>query len=125
MSFLDTRDKICEALEAAGVERANISFHKDDVPKAFPSAIVVLQGETGLNKTSRQFTEIEHDIGVFLIADVNNLDDPDTAILALAQDFRKNYKDKLGKDIPQIEYYSARADAGRRVRIAKVHTLVS
>ena len=125
MSFLETRQKICEALEAAGIERANISFHKDDIPKAFPAAIVVLQCETGVRGTAKQYTSIEHDIGVFLIADVNGLDDPDAAILALAQDFRKHYKTIFGKDIRQIEYYSARADAGRRVRIARIHTVAS
>ena len=124
MIFIDIRVQIVEALEASEVSRTNITFHRDNVPKAFPAAMVVLQGETGTNGTSRRFTKIEYDIAVFLIVDVNNSKDPDADILAITQTFRENYKTLLGKDIPQIEYYSARADSGRKVRIAKL-SLVS
>ncbi len=85
--------------------------------------MVVLQGEKGVNGTSKRFTSIEHDIGVFLIVDVNDTDDPDAAVLALSERFREQYKKHLGRDIPQVEYYAARADSGRRVRIAKVFTV--
>ena len=124
MIFVDIRVRIVEALVASKIAPSNITFHKDNVPKAFPAAMIVLQGETGANGTSRRFTKIEYDIAVFLIVDVNNSKDPDADILNKSQTFRENYKTILGKDIPQIEYYSARADSGRKVRIAKL-SLVS
>ncbi len=123
MSYAETRELICKALEACGIEAENIRFHKDDVPSAFPAAMVVLQGEKGVNGTAKQFTSIKHDIGVFLIVDVNDTDDPDSAVLALSERFREQYRKHLGRDIPQVEYYAARADSGRRVRIAKVSTV--
>jgi len=123
MSYAETRELICKALDACGIDAENIRFHKDDVPSAFPAAMVVLQGEKGVNGTSKRFTSIEHDIGVFLIVDVNDTDDPDAAVLALSERFREQYKKHLGRDIPQVEYYAARADSGRRVRIAKVFTV--
>jgi len=123
MSYAETRELICKALDACGIDAENIRFHKDDVPSAFPAAMVVLQGEKGVNGTSKRVTSIEHDIGVFLIVDVNDTDDPDAAVLALSERFREQYKKHLGRDIPQVEYYAARADSGRRVRIAKVFTV--
>ena len=124
MIFVDIRVQIVEALEASEINRSNITFHKDNVPRAFPAAMVILQGETGANGTSRRFTKIEYDIVVFLIVDVNNSKDPDADILSITKTFKENYKTLLGKDIPQIEYYSARADSSRKVRIAKL-SLVS
>ncbi len=123
MSYAQTRELICKALDACGIEAKNIRFHKDDVPSAFPAAMVVLQGEKGVNGTSKQYMSIEHDIGVFLIVDVNDSNDPDSAVLALSERFREQYRKHLGRDIPQVEYYAARADSGRRVRIAKVYTV--
>ena len=123
MNYAETRELICKALDACGIEAANIRFHKDDIPSAFPAAMVVLQGEKGVNGTAKQYTSIEHDIGVFFIVDVNNSDDPDNVVLALSERFREQYRKHLGRDIPQIEYYAARADSGRRVRIAKIYTV--
>jgi len=123
MSYAETRELICQALDACGIDSENIRFHKDDVPSAFPAAMGVLQGEKGVNGTSKRYTSIEHDIGVFLIADVNDSDDPDSAVLALSERFREQYRKHVGRDIPQIEYYAARADSGRRVRIAKIFTV--
>ena len=123
MSYAETRELICKALDACGIDAENIRFHKDDIPSAFPAAMVVLQGEKGVNGTSKRYTSIEHDIGVFLIVDVNDSDDPDSAVLALSERFREEYRKHLGRDIPQIEYYAARADSGRRVRIAKAFTV--
>jgi len=123
MSYAETRELICQALDACGIVAENIRFHKDDVPSAFPAAMVVLQGEKGVNGTSKRYMSIEHDIGVFLIVDVNDSNDPDSAVLALSERFREQYRKHLGRDIPQVEYYAARADSGRRVRIAKVYTV--
>ncbi len=123
MSYAQTRELICQALNACGIVSDNIRFHKDDVPSAFPAAMVVLQGEKGVNGTAKQYTSIEHDVGVFLIVDVNETDDSDSAVLALSERFREQYRKHVGRDIPQIEYYAARADSGRRVRIAKVYTV--
>ncbi len=123
MSYTETRELICKALEDSGIEVENIRFHKDDIPSAFPAAMVVLQGEKGVNGTSKRYTSIEHDIGVFLIVDVNDSDDPDSTVLALSERFREQYRKHIGRDIPQVEYYAARADSGRRVRIAKVLTV--
>ncbi len=124
MTFQDKRIAIVQALLDTGISSKNIAFSKDTIPCSFPSAIVVLEGEKGVNKSSKKYLSFEHDIQVFLIADVNNSDDPDTDILKLSDNFKAKYRDYIGRDIPKIEFYPARADAGRKVRIAKVYTVL-
>jgi len=124
MTFQDKRIAIVQALLDTGISSKNIAFSKDNIPSSFPSAIVVLEGEKGVNKSSKRFLSSEYDIQVFLIADVNNSDDPDTDILKLSDKFKAKYRTYIGDDIPKIEFYPARADAGRKVRIAKVYTVV-
>lgn len=124
MTFQDKRIGIVQALLDTGISSKNIAFSKDTIPSSYPSAIIVLEGEKGTNKSSKRYMGFEYDIQVFLIADVNNSDDPDTDILKLSDRFKANYSAYVGDDIPKIEFYPARADAGRKVRIAKVYTVV-
>jgi hypothetical protein len=124
MTFQDKRIAIVRALVDTGISIKHIAFSKDDIPNSFPSAIVILDGEKGRNKSSKRFLSFEHDIQVFLIADVNNSDDPDSVILELSDRFKANYLRNVGDDIPKIEFYPARADAGRKVRITKVYTVI-
>jgi len=123
MTFQDKRIAIVKALIDTGISSKNIAFSKDTIPNSFPSAIVVLEGEKGFNKSSKRYLAFEYDIQVFLIADVNNSDDPDIDILKLSDRFKANYRLAVGEDIPKIEFYPARADAGRKVRIANVYTV--
>jgi len=53
-----------------------------------------------------------------------NPNDPDTDSLKLSNRFKANYRAYIGDDIPKIEFYPARANAGRKVRIAKVYTVI-
>ncbi len=124
MTFQDKRLAIVKALVDTGISTKHIAFSKDTIPNSFPSAIVVLEGEKGTNKSSKRFLSFEYDIQVFLIADVNNSNDPDSVILDLSDRFKENYLRSVGDDIPKIEFYPARADAGRKVRIAKVYTVI-
>ena len=124
MTFQDKRLAIVKALVNTGISISDIAFSKETIPTSFPSAIIVLEGEKGNNKSSKRYMGIEHDIQVFLIADVNNSEDPDTDILTLSDIFKANYRASVGDDIPKIEFYPARADAGRKVRIAKVYTVI-
>ncbi len=124
MTFQDKRLAIVKALVDTGISTKHIAFSKDTIPSSFPSAIVILEGEKGTNKSSKRFLSFEYDIQVFLIADVNNSDDPDSVILDLSDRFKANYLSSVGDDIPKIEFYPARADAGRKVRIAKVYTVI-
>jgi len=124
MTFQDKRIAIVQALLDTGISSKNIAFSKDTIPNTFPSAILVLEGEKGTNKSSKRYLSYEYDIQVFLIADVNNSDDPDTKVLKLSDRFKANYRTYVGDDIPKIEFYPARADAGRKVRIAKVYTVI-
>ncbi len=123
MTFSEKRQKIIAALENSGILNDNISFKKDEIPREFPAAIVTLDGEKGIKPTAKRYCEFEYDIAVFLIADVNKSDDPDADILTLANTFKEQYQDALCSDIPKIDYYPARADSGRKVRIAKVYTV--
>ncbi|KQC09678.1 MAG: hypothetical protein APR54_12545 [Candidatus Cloacimonas sp. SDB] len=123
MTFSEKRQKIITALESSGIITENISFKKDEIPREFPSAIVTLNGEKGIKPTSKRFVQFDYDIVVFLIVDVNNSSDPDSDILDLANTFKSHHRAILGSDIPKIDYYPARADSGRKVRIAKVYTV--
>ena len=123
MTFTEKRQKIITALKNSGIQTDNISFKKDEIPREFPAAIVTLNGEKGINPTSKRFCEFEYDIAVFLITDVNKSSDPDADILDLSNTFKDQYRTILGSDISQIDYYPARADSGRKVRIAKVYTV--
>ncbi len=123
MTFSEKRQKIITALEGSGILTKNISFKKDEIPREFPAAIVTLQGEKGIKPTAKRYCEFEYDIAVFLIVDVNNSTNPDSDILDLAITFKEHYRIIIGSDIPKIDYYPARADSGRKVRIAKVYTV--
>jgi len=123
MTFAKKRQNLLTVLEQTGIDAKNIAFSKDTIPREFPAAIVVLQSEKGKKATSRRFCEFDYDIAVFLIADVNNSVDPDIEILNLASTFKTHYQPVFGIDIPKIDYYPARADSGRKVRIAKVYTV--
>ncbi|KQC02908.1 MAG: hypothetical protein APR54_09905 [Candidatus Cloacimonas sp. SDB] len=123
MTFSDKRQKIIATLEASGILAKNISFKKDEIPRDFPAAIITLQGEKGIKPTAKRFCEFEYDIAVFLIVDVNKSSDPDADILALANTFKEQYRAAFGNDIPRIDYYPARADSGRKVRIANIYTV--
>ncbi len=123
MTFSEKRQKIISALESSGIQIDNISFKKDEIPREFPAAIVTLQGEKGIKSTSKRFCEFDYDIAVFLIVDVNNSTDPDADILNLISIFKEQYRAAIGSDIPKVDYYPARADSGRKVRIAKVYTV--
>jgi hypothetical protein len=124
MTFSEKRQKINTAIENSGILTDNISFKKDEIPRGFPAAIVTLNGEKGIKPTAKRYCEFDYDIAVFLIVDVNKSDDPDADILSLANTFKEQYRAILGSDIAKIDYYPARADSGRKVRIAKFYTVV-
>ncbi|MCF7883341.1 MAG: hypothetical protein K9M95_04355 [Candidatus Cloacimonetes bacterium] len=123
MTFTEKRQKIMSAMENSGILTKNISYKKDDIPREFPAAIVTLNGEKGIKPTSKRFVEFDYDIAIFLIIDVNKSSDPDADILDLTNTFKEQYRAAIGNDIPKIDYYPARADSGRKVRIAKVYTV--
>jgi len=119
--FQFMRDGIVTALEAADIDRANIFFDRNTVPRIFPAAFVVLQTETGTHATARQYRDVEIGFTIYLIANAAGVADPDTAIHDLKEAFRSEYIDRLNRDLPTVEYYPAKAD-GREVRIAKIST---
>ncbi|MCD4818658.1 MAG: hypothetical protein K8S23_08190 [Candidatus Cloacimonetes bacterium] len=121
MTFEQKRQNIIKALNMTGITSPNIALDKDTIPRKFPAAIVVLQGEKGKNVTSHRYCEFEYYLAIFLIADVNNSKDPDQDIIKLASAFKETYRKIIGNDISKIDYYPVRADSGRKVRIAKVY----
>ncbi len=118
--FLYEREAIRQALESANC--AVVQFNKDDVPKELPAAIVVLDGETGKNGTSRRYVDTDISWTVYLVVNAHNVSDPDSALYALKESFRAAYQAFMGRDIPRCEYYSGRVEA-RPVRIAKLDLL--
>ena len=121
MTFTDKRELIVKALKNSGIKK--IVFNKDDIPNTFPAAVVILEEEKGIAPTSHRFCEFDYNIAIYLIEDVNNTKDPDIKISKLAGVFKAHYREIFGKDVSQIEYYSARADASRKVKIAKINTV--
>jgi len=119
-AFLADRQRIVDALRRARV--AEIRYHKDDLPKAFPSAVVVLETEDGLLPTGRQYLESRLGWTIYLIVDAYQKDDPDSELYALKEAFRGSYLKLSGRDFAHIDYYSARVDGTRTVRIAKLTT---
>jgi hypothetical protein len=118
-AFLADRQRIVDALNRAGI--AEVRFHKDDLPKTFPCAVVVLDTEDGLLPTGRQYLESRLGWTIYLVVDAFQKADPDADLYQLKEDFRSKYIGLLGRDFAHIDYYSARADA-RPVRIAKLTT---
>ncbi len=64
MTFQDKRIAIVRALVDTGISIKHIAFSKDTIPNSFPSAIVVLEGEKGKNKSSKRYLAFEHDIQI-------------------------------------------------------------
>lgn len=121
--FQITRTHIVKALKNAGIQENNISFDKESIPTAFPSAMVILEGESGILKTNKCFLEEVYNISIFLIINAEKVTDPDVEIMILKEAFRVQYQLLLKKDFPKVEYYNARADSGRKVKIAKIYTV--
>jgi hypothetical protein len=121
--FQITRTHIVKALKNAGIEEKNISFDKESIPTAFPSTMVILEGESGILKTNKHFLEEVYNISIFLIINAEKVTDPDVEIMILKEAFRVQYQLLLKKDFPKVEYYNARADSGRKVKIAKIYTV--
>lgn len=121
--FLYEREAIASALRAAPIP--SILFNKDSIPKELPCAILVLSSESGRLGTGRRFTDSDLLWTVFLIVNAQNVTDPDTELYTLKETFRAAYLNALGRDLPQIEYYTSRLDGARLVRIAKIDLLRS
>jgi len=121
--FQITRAHIVKALKNAGIVENNISFDRESIPTAFPSAMVILEGESGILKTNKRFLEEIYNISIFLIINAEKISDPDVEIMILKEAFRVQYQLLLKKDFPKVEYYNARADSGRKVKIAKIYTV--
>jgi hypothetical protein len=100
-----------------------IQFNKDAIPKQLPCAIVILDSETGKNGTSRQFVSTDIAWTVFLIVNAHNVDDPDSDLYQLKEEFRTFYLKLMNRDLPSVEYYTSRVDGSRLVRIAKIDLL--
>lgn len=115
------RTKIVDALEAAKISL--VMYNKDEIPKSLPAAIVTLESETGKNGTSRQYVSTDLAWTVYLIVNAQNVADPDAALYTLKESFRKYYITGVGRDFSQIEYYTARIDGARLVRIARIDLL--
>jgi len=119
--MLILRAKIVNALTTAGV--SSILYSQFEVPKSYPAAVVVLESETGIRPTARSFTATDIAFTVYLVVNAVGVADPDYALYTLKELFRTAYKAQLGRDIPSVEYYPARADGARDVRIAKITLL--
>jgi len=116
-----------EAIKAAlnSAEISTVLFNKDEIPKSLPAAIVTLEAETGKNGTSRQYVNTYLAWSVYLIVNAQGVADPDGYLYTLKEGFRKYYIAGMGRDFPQIEYYTGRIDGARLVRIAKISLLRS
>jgi len=119
--FIADRNRIVDALKFS--EIPTIQFNKDNIPKQLPCAIVILDSETGKNGTSRQFVNTDIAWTVFLIVNAHNVDDPDSDLYQLKEEFRTFYLKLMNRDIPSMEYYTSRVDGSRLVRIAKIDLL--
>jgi len=119
--FIADRNRIVDALKFSDIH--TILFNKDSIPKQLPCAIVILDSETGKNGTSRQFVNTDIAWTVFLIVNAHNVDDPDSDLYQLKEEFRTFYLKLMNRDLPSVEYYTSRVDGSRLVRIAKIDLL--
>ncbi|MCB5253716.1 MAG: hypothetical protein LHW51_12160 [Candidatus Cloacimonetes bacterium] len=119
--FIADRNRIVDALKFCDIP--TIQFNKDSIPKQLPCAIVILDSETGKNGTSRQFVNTDIAWTVFLIVNAHNVDDPDSDLYQLKEEFRTFYLKLMNRDLPSVEYYTSRVDGSRLVRIAKIDLL--
>lgn len=121
--FLSERGNITAALSSANIK--TIQYSKDEIPKSLPCAIVILDSETGIKGTSRQYTSTDIAWTVFLIINAQNISDPDDVLYKLKEQFRGFYLTQMNRDLPSVEYYTSRIDGARLVRIAKIDLLKS
>lgn len=117
--FKAERAAITKALEDMRTV-GTIQYNKDDVPKSLPAAIIILESEQGKNATAKRFCDTDIAWTVYLIVNAHNVADPDTALYTLKESFRDKYLAALGRDFPNVEYYSTRSDDARPVRVAKI-----
>lgn len=112
------RDAIKSALTQAGI--TTVLYSNGDIPKSLPAAIITLESETGKNGTSRRYVDTDLAFDVYLIVNASNAPDPDADLYALKETFRSKYIADMNRDFPLVEYYTARVDGARLVRIAKI-----
>ncbi len=120
MNFKLKREKLVLACESIGINEKDIYFDKDIVPRRFPASIITLGEAEGNLKTASRYADYESLIDVYLIVDINDAIDPDLEIHDFSMKFREKCIAYVQKDIDKIKYYPAKADSGRKVKIAKV-----
>lgn len=120
MSFATERDKLVNALQQAGL--ADIRFNRDDLPKTLPAALVTLESEDSRLATGKRYLETTPVWAIHLIVNAHQAVDPDADLHALKEAFRAAYIALNGKDFAHIDYYSARLDGARSVRVARLST---
>lgn len=120
-TFLYERQAIVAALEKAGIH--SILLNKDSVPTDLPAAIVALNTETGKLGTSRRFASSDLDFSVYIVVNAHEVRDPDADLYHYKEAFREAYRAAMSRDLPKVEFYTARFDGARLVRVAKIDIL--
>ncbi len=118
MDFRKLREDVVVTLNAIGISLADIHLDKDANPRNFPCAIVSLANSKGDLMTSFRYVKHKAVVRVFLVIDAKS-EDPDADIYKLSMLFREAYLSKFRRDVDEFEYYPSRADASRKVMIAK------
>lgn len=119
--MMKQRELIEQALKHTSV--AEIRFNKNDIPKELPAAIICMEAEDGKLGTSRRYTSTDISWVVFLIVNAQKVEDPDQDLWNLKEELRAQLIERMGRDIPKIEYYDGRMGGARLVRVARLELL--
>ncbi len=120
--YIQFRSQIIAALNAIGIASSRIYFRKDTVPGSddYPAAMIILESDLSSNTSKHVCNSLDVQVSVCLIVDTQNDADPDITIITLREALRAQLENEVGNVITTTEYYDARADRSRKVRIAKI-----
>ncbi len=118
--YTELRNQIVAILAKVEIPEARVYFRKDKVPFDFPAAMVILEGDEGVNPSLRTYNSLKLQIAIYLLIKIDGVEDPDIAIMTMKETFRTNLIKAIDRDIVGCEYCDATADS-RRVRVAKLN----
>ena len=117
--YIEYRTRLIEVLKRIGIAEKNIFLKKSVIPREYPAAIISHSSEAGKHRTGTRYLGVEFYPDVYLMVDINRLDDPDSIVSDLSESFCDEYQKEFKLGVPSVNYYYARAESNREVKIIK------
>jgi hypothetical protein len=127
--FNTKRNYLLQAAQNCEVADDNILTNRnslpDDLSQNFKGIIVGLAGEKPDVGSRKHTVKTKLKFNVHLFVDANeDITDPDAILYAFKEEYRQQFRNFLGEDLPEVEYYDSYVEATHPIRVAKVEVVI-